>query len=211
LVWGSFDPVENTYYLTVPSTTTTNARIFLFNFSTGSWSYDDRENAYGFYPVDGGPGRLNYDQLTGTYAQLTAAVANYNAIGLTAATPTLNYIGYSNGVIRYESNIDAGSQEFSWTSKIYRLPANDMMISRLMILFEPIRTGALTVQYSRNGGAWTTYRTVSFTSVDGRTRQYFTKLVRANEYQWRITSSSGDFKLLEYKIDISTSAEDKTQ
>ncbi len=211
LVWGSFDPVQNTYYLTVPSTTTTNARIFLFNFSTGSWSYDDRENAYGFYPVDGGPGRLNYDQITGTYAQLTAAVTNYNSIGLTAATPTLNYIGYSTGVIQYESEIDSGSQQFNWTSKIYRLPSNDMMVSRLMILFEPIRTGSFVVEYKRNGGSWNTYRTISFTGVDGRTRQYFTKLVRANEYQWRITSSSGNFKLLEYKLDISLSSEDKTQ
>ena len=211
LVWGSFDPVENTYYLTIPSTTTTNARIFLFNFTTGSWSYDDRDKAYGVYPLDGGASRLNYDQLTGTYDQLTAAVATYDDIGLTAASPPINYIGYSDGKIRYEVNADSGSELFTWTSKIFRLPSDDMMIARLMLLFEPIRTGSLTVEYSRNGGAFTPYRTVSFTGVDGRTRQYFTKLVRANEYQWRITSSTGDFKLLEYKMDISVSKEDKSQ
>lgn len=211
LVWGSFDPVDNTYYLTIPSTTSTNSRIFLFNFNTGSWSYDDRVKAYGVYPLDGGPGRLNYDQLTGTYDQLTAAVADYNAIGVTAASPPVNYIGYSDGVLKYEVEADTGSEEFNWTSKVYRLPSGDQMIARLMILFEPLRSGAMTVQYKKNNGNWTTYRTVSFTGVDGRTRQYFTKLVRANEYQWRITSSTGDFKLLEYKIDISVSPEDKSQ
>ena len=211
LVWGSFDPVENTYYLTIPSTNTTNARIFLFNFNTGSWSYDDRELAYGVYPLDGGPGRLNYDQITGTYNQLTAANATYNDIGITAETPPINYIGYKDGKLRYETALDAGSAQFSWTSKVFRLPSGDMMISRLMLLFEPIRTGSMTIQYRRNGGAWTTYRTINFTAVDGRTRQYFTKLVRANEYQWRILSSTGDFKLLEYKIDISMSPEDKSQ
>lgn len=211
LVWGSYDPATNTYYLTVPSTTTTNSRIFLFNFNTGSWSYDDREGAYGFYPVDGGPGRLNYDQITGTYAQLTAGVADYNAIGITAATPTVNYIGYSNGAIRYEIEFDRNSQTFNWTSKVYRLPADDMMIARLMVLFEPIRSGAFTVQYKKNNGNWVNYRDVYFEAIDGRTREYFTKLVRANEYQWRIISGAGDFKLLEYKIDISASKEDKSQ
>lgn len=211
LVWGSFDPVQNTYYLTIPSTSSTNSRIFLYNYNTGSWSYDDRVKAYGVYPLDGGTSRLQYDQLTGTYDQLTAAVANYDAIGLTAASPPVNYIGYSDGVIKYETDTDTGSEQFDWTSKVYRIPSGDQMISRLMILFDPLRTGTLTVQYKRNGGNWVTYRTVSFTGVDGRTRQYFTKLVRANEYQWRILSSAGNFKLLEYKIDISTSPEDKTQ
>lgn len=84
------------------------------------------------------------------------------------------------------------------------------MISRLMILYEPLRTGSFTIEYSKNGGTWNTYKTINFTAVDGRTRKYFTKLIRANEYQWRLTSSTGDFKLLEFKIDLSVSPEDKS-
>jgi hypothetical protein len=78
-----------------------------------------------------------------------------------------------------------------------------------MVLFESWRAGSFTLQYSRNGGPWQNYKTVEFTSMQGRTRTYCVKLVRANEYQFRIVSSEGNFKLLEYKIDVSASPEDK--
>lgn len=211
LIWGAFDQIRNTYYLTIPSTSTTLSRTFAFNFDTGSWTYDDRNKAYGYYPIDGGATRLNYDQLIGTYDQLGAGAANYDAIGLTAESPPLVYVGYSDGTLSYENSTDTNIEPSEWVSKIFRIPSGDQMISRLMILYEPIRTGSFTVEYRKNGGAWNTYKTVSFDALDGRTRRYFTKLIRANEYQWRLTSSTGDFKLLEFKIDLSASPEDKSQ
>jgi hypothetical protein len=238
LVWGSYDQINNTYFLTIPSTTTTNARIFHYNFDTGSWGYDDKESAYGVYPVDGGASRLDYDQLTGTYAELTAAVSTYDDIGVTAASPPVNYIGYTDGVLRYEDvnadnfllaqesgtgllllesgsggilleNSNAG--QLNWTSKIYRIPSGDQMISRLMILFRPTRTGNFNVEYRKNSSDWVQYKNISFAATQGRTRIYFTKLIRANEFQWRVLCERGNLDLLEYKIDLSVSPEDKTE
>jgi hypothetical protein len=162
--------------------------------------------------VDGGVSRLNYDQLTGTYAELQAAVATYDDIGVTAASPPVNYIGYTNGVLKYEDpQSDVGIEEFDWRSKIFRIPSGDQMVSRLMILFEPIRSGSFNITYRKNNTGWTLYKTVAFDATQGRTRMYFTKLVRANEYQFRIRCSEGDFKLLEFKIDLSATPEDKNE
>lgn len=211
LIWGSFDPVKNSYYLTIPSITTTSSRTFIFNFDSGSWSYDDRNKAYGYYPIDGGASRMTYDQITGTYDQLTAGAGIYDNVGLTAESPPLVYVGYSDGNLSYENSTDTNIEQSEWISKVFRIPSGDQMISRLMILYEPLRTGSFTIEYSKNGGTWNTYKTINFTAVDGRTRKYFTKLIRANEYQWRLTSSTGDFKLLEFKIDLSVSPEDKSE
>ena len=209
LIWGSYDAVKNTYTLTIPSTSTSISKIFFYNFDTDSWHFDEVDNAYGYYPVDGGVGRLTYDQLTGTYDQLAVA-GTYNGIGLIAETPPKNYIGTSTGSIYEETyTSDAMSGEFLWESKIFRIPQGDQAVNRLMILLEPIRSGETTIEYRRNGGSWKTYKTVSFNPVDGRTKVYCRKNIRANEYQWRIRSSTGNFKLLEYKIELSPSLEDK--
>lgn len=209
LVWGSYDAVKNTYILTIPSTTTTVSKIFFYNFDTDSWHYDEVVGAYGYYPVDGGSTRLVYDQLTGTYDQLAAA-GTYNNIGAVAESPPKNFIGTVSGSLLEElPSSDSMSGEFKWESKVFRLPMGDQSISKLMLLFEPTRTGSLTLEYRRNGGAWKEYKTVSFNPVDGRTRIYCKKHIRANEFQWRIRSASGNFKLLEYKIEMSPSLEDK--
>lgn len=209
LVWGSYDQVNNTYFLTVPSATSSLSRTFLYNFSTGSWTYDDRELAYGVYPVDGGAARQTYDQLQGSYDQLQAGAVIYNNIGLLGETPPQNYIGYKDGRLSYEVNQDDKSEGFEWISKIYRTPSGDQMVSRLMLLYEGLRSGEFVVEYSKNGRPWETYKTVPIVPAEGRKRAYFTKLIRANEFQWRITCSTGDFKLLEYKILMSASEEDK--
>jgi hypothetical protein len=78
-----------------------------------------------------------------------------------------------------------------------------------MLIFEPTRSDSLSIEYKKNNGSWQSYRTVSFNATDGRTRTYFKKLLRANEFQWRVKSEAGNFKLLEYRIDISVSEEDK--
>ena len=209
LVWGSYDAVSNTYILTIPSTSTTISKIFFYNFDTESWHYDEVANAYGYYPVDGGATRLTYDQLAGTYDQLAGA-GTYNNIGAVAESPPKNFIGTTEGRILEEiPTSDTMSGEFRWESKVFRMSVGDQAVNKLMLLFEPTRTGSMTLEYRRNGGDWKLYKTVSFNSVDGRTRVYCKKNIRANEFQWRIRSSSGNFKLLEYKIEMSPSLEDK--
>lgn len=209
LVWGSYDAVKNTYILTIPSTSSSASKIFLYNFDTESWHYDEVSEAYGYYPVDGGPSRLIYDQLAGTYDQIASA-GTYNNIGAVLESPPKNFIGTTAGVILEETpSSDALSGEFKWESKVFRIQVGDQAISKLMLLFEPIRTGTMVLEYKRDGGAWKTYKTVSFNPVNGRTRVYCKKHIRANEFQWRICSSTGNFKLLEYRIDMSPSLEDK--
>ena len=211
IIYGSYDNINNTYFLTVPSNTTTNTRIFVLNLSTGSWSYDEKPYAYGVFPLDAGAARLVIDQGTGTINQATTTINN---AGIVADSPARNYIGYSNGKIGYEdAQVDTDAVTtttltMNWESKIFRFAKEDMMVSTLMLLYQGIRTGAFTVQYSKNGGDWVTYKTVTVSDTD-RHRVYFRKLIRANEFQWRIRSTTGDFKLLEFRIDVSASQEDK--
>lgn len=210
LVYGSYDGINNTYFLTVPSTTTGNSRIFVLNLSTGSWSYDDRQGVYGIFPLDGGSTRLTIDQLTGTIDQLTGVI---NDLGLVSDGPPRNYLGYSTGEIGYEDVVDTDTitgttPVMNWTSKVFRFAKEDMMVSTLMLLYQGVRNGSFVVQYSKNGGDWVTYKTVTISDSE-RHRAYFRKLIRANEYQWRVTCSSGDVKSLEFRIDVSASQEDK--
>jgi hypothetical protein len=209
IVWGSYDKTDNTYFLTVPSTTSPITRIFVFNLSTQSWSFDERQDVFGVYPVDGGAGRLSYDQLTGTYNQISANNSQYNDIGVTTSKPPEVYYGYTDGELGLEVDSDTQSEQFCFESKIYRSPVGDLMISRLMLLYQPTRNGSMILEYRRNGGSWVTYKTVSFSGIQGRSRAYITKLIRANDFQWRVRSSTGNFKLLEYRIEISASPEDK--
>jgi hypothetical protein len=211
LVWGAYDLQNNTYFLTVPGVTTTKSRVFLFNFDTGSWSIDERENLYGVYPLDGGQDKKLYEQITGTYGQITGS---YAALEAGASVEASNFMGYKNGKIGYES-LQATRDEvmdtdivMSWESKVYRLPKDDIMVSRLHILYQGIRPGSFTVWYRKNNGNWIEYRTVAVTDTQRR-RTYFKKLIRANEYQWRVTSTNSSIKLLEYRIDVSASPEDK--
>jgi hypothetical protein len=210
LVWGSYDMTNDTYILTVPSSASTSSRIFFYNFSTQSWSYEDVEGAYGYYPVDGGASRITYGQITGTYGQLTAANANYGVIGLLAESPPKNHIGYTNGDIRSEEDVDSGSSPFIFASKIYRNPENDIEVSRLMLLIRPIRSGNIIVEFRKNGReAWNAWKTFSFITGLDRIRLYATKLIRANEFQWRIRSTAGQFHLMEYKLEASSTSQDK--
>lgn len=209
LVWGSYDKTDDTYFLTIPSSTSPITKIFVYRISTNSWSIDERENVYGVYPVDGGEGRLTYDQLAGIYDQISGANASYDVIGLTSEQPPQVYYGYTDGELGKESDVDTNSEEFIWESKIYRSPVGDLMVSRIMVLYHPTRNGSMTLEYRRNGGSWINYKTVTFNGVQGRSRAYVTKLIRANDFQWRIRSSTGNFKLLEYRIDVSASPEDK--
>jgi len=210
LLWGSYDMVNDRYILTIPSTTTTNARIFRYHFPTQSWTFSDVNNAYGYYPIDGGISRLTYDQLTGTYDQLTAANATYDAIGLLPESPPVNHIGFRNGSIQLESPTDTNAPEFVFESKVYRLPKDDIEISGLMLLIRPIRDGSLTLEYRKNGrNNWVSWKTLSFTNTERRVRLYADKLIAANEFQWRIRCTTGQFQLMEYRLDISVSPEDK--
>lgn len=210
LMWGSYDNINNTYFLTVPTTASTTARIFVLNLNTGSWSYDDRLQVYGVYPLDGGSARLVIDQGVGT---INSQVGTINNAGVVTAATARNYFGYRTGEISYEDAVDtdtitASSLQMEWRSKIFRYAKSDMMISSVMLLYQGVRNGSFSLQYCKNGGAWQTYKTITVTDTTRR-RAYLRKLIRANEFQWRVTSSSGDFKLLEFRIDVSESQEDK--
>lgn len=210
LVYGSYDGINNTYFLTCPSTSTGNSRIFVLNLSTGSWSYDDRQGVYGVYPLDGGASRLKIDQLTGKIDQL---VGKINDLGIVAEGPPRNFLGYSTGEIGYEDVVDTDtvtstSVPMTWESKVFRFAKEDMMVSTLMLLYQGVRAGTFTVSYSKNGGDWITYKTVTVSDTE-RHRAYFRKLIRTNEYQWRVVCSSGDLRMLEFRVDVSASQEDK--
>lgn len=205
LVSASYNTQSNTYILTVPSENTSTTRIFKFNLENQCWTYDEKEDVYSAFFIDGGARKLKINELVGKINNLQGKI---NDLSATTLNQPAVFYGMTDGEIEESSsNISGGT--LTLRSKIFRLPKDDLMITRLMLLIEPLSAGSISVYYRKNGGDWTLYKTTPLASTLTRQRIYCTKLLRCNDYQWGISISSGNAAILEFKIEAIPSGEDK--
>lgn len=202
-VQASFDPATNTYILTVPSPISSTSRIFKFNLTNQAWTYDEVDNIYGTFFLDGGTENLYVNDLVGVVDSLVGVVNSLTGTSNIADT----YYGKTDGnIATHNSTSDGGTMRLE--SKVFRGQA-DTYISRLMLMVSPRRAGTMSVYYRRNNGAWTLFKTVTLGVVNSRQRIYCVKTLLCNDFQWSVECSTGDVAILEYKIEAASAPEDK--
>ncbi len=203
LVHASFDVENNTYVLTIPSSISSTTRIFKLNLTNLAWTYDEKMSVYATTFLDAGVEGILIDNLAGTINGL-AGVIN-SLVG--SNVPSGIFYGMTDGDIYQASTaLDGGTLRLE--SKVFR-GSSDTIISRLMLLLMPKRAGTVSVYYRRNGGDWNLYKNVTLGAAGSRQRIYCVKTLLCNDYQWAVSCSSGDFSILEYKIETVSNPEDK--
>lgn len=181
---STYDPTNEEYSLILcpyaPWPKAGITKIWKYNFRTKAWSYDEIEDVTSVsYIEDVNVRKRLYGQFDGDIL----------VDDFTQYVPPTN--DTDNGIV-YTSVL---------VSKTYELPSDDTYIHSLRIEYIPRLAGSFTVAFSKNNGiTWTNYKTVSFVAGDVGKRQVerFVKHIKARQYTWRITSTSGLFDIIQY-------------
>lgn len=204
LVQGSYDPIGNRYHLTIPSSSSDTSIIYVFDFETQSWVYDERYRVSGVFPLDEAKNNLVIADLVGVIADLVGVIADLSNITI---SPSVITYGHIDGMLTQDDDTaetDNGSVfESIIKSKVFALNPSDLSVNRLLMKLVPIRPGSMQVYFSRNGGqTFTLYKSVSLPISDIGKRRIveFNKHITTSEFAWKIVSSSGSFDLNEYRI-----------
>lgn len=203
---GSYNPITNEYILTIPGPSTTVTYAYVLNLNNGAWTERTINNCTCIYAFDNTTAALLIDELSGQIDELTGTI---NDLANITTNPPALYYGMNQGDILVASPVDTDDGQPIETvlqSKIYKTFDRKISITRLRFTYIPLRAGNFTIQYN-SGNGWATYKTVTFgvNDVGIRNRVACTKHVRAREFQWRITSLTGNFATLDYSIDITPS------
>jgi hypothetical protein len=205
---GSFDQISNTYKLCIPSPLSNLTYIYSFNFNTNGWTRRTINNCFGVYLVDNASYTNTILGLTGTITGLTSPTGTILGLTTTTNSPPATYYAMTDGNILVEDatqDTDNGSTiTTNITSKIFKFPdEKSISISRLRFTYLVYKAGSFTIQYN-NGNGWVTYKTVTMTVDDlaKRKRISCVKHISCKEFQWRLTSTAGDFAIMDYSLDF---------
>ena len=218
LIFSAYLTSEQEYYIGVVERDTT--KLWIFNFITKAWTYDERPLLTSLDVVDGFSEYISFDELTGTFDALTGT---FDELSVTpVAIPKLIF-GFDNGKITQEDPDEqddlsegalAGTPlvetfEFEFRSKEFKSTKDDITINRLEIEYQASEDGLVTLEYSKNGGeTWIVAKIVPFTT--GKVNLLKLKRqIRTRRFMWRVRSTDGKFDLLGYELDKIPSGESR--
>jgi hypothetical protein len=195
--------------------TSTTIRVWVFNFLTKAWAFDEIPNCTSLNVIDNRTPYISFDDLTGTFDGLTGTFDEMS--GTPTDVPTLVY-GFAGGEITQEdptreSDLLEGTPEalyeFELQSKEFKKAKADITVTRIEIEYQATISGSLTLQYTRNGGIdWITAKTIA-TKLGKVQILKFKKQVRTRRLMWRLLATNGKFDLLGYELDIATGGESR--
>lgn len=203
---ATYNSVRNEYILTIPSAISNTTYSYVFNLDNESWTYREYNNVTGTYFIDSDTPALVIDDLVGNIDDLVGTI---DSLSGTANNPPTLYYTLSNGdTLLDNANLDTFNGtpiSTNLESKVYTLPDRKLSISRLRFTYLIFRAGSFTISYNAGNG-WVDYKTVTFALTDVGSRKHIScvKHITAREFQWRITSTAGDFSVLDYSIDFTT-------
>lgn len=195
--------------------TSTTIRVWVFNFLTKAWAFDEVPNCTSLNVIDNRTPYTSFDDLDGTFDGLSGTFDELS--GTPTDVPTLVY-GFAGGEITEEnptreSDLLEGASEsfyeFELQSKEYKKAKDDITVTRIEIEYQATITAPITLQYSKNGGEdWVTAKTVP-TKVGKVQILKFKKQVRTRRLMWRLLATVGKFDLLGYELDIASGGESR--
>lgn len=210
---SSYLTSEQEYNLVIDTVGIT--KIWVFNFLTQAWTYDEVDNCTSISIVDGFTPYTSYDDLSGTFDSLPGT---FDELSVTPAeVPELVY-GFSAGALsREDNNKDSdfieGIGEFAYPfelqSKEFKTLKDDITITRIELEYQSTNDGFLTLEYTKNGGiTWVTAKTI--TTLQGKVQILkFKKQIRTRRLMWRVLATEGRFDLLGFEIDAAPTGESR--
>lgn len=197
---------EDEYYFTITEAAT--VKIWVVNFKTGAWQYDEVPNLTALDVLTGFSSYTSFDDATGTF---DAASGTLDAASVTPIPiPTLIY-GFSDGLILKEDSTvqqdNAVNYTFELRSKEFKFVKEDVVVTRIFIEYQATVSGSIILEYSKDGGTtWITAKTVT-TQITKVGRIKYRRQIRTERLMWRVTATDGQFDILGYEVDISEGGE----
>lgn len=204
-VMGAYDPIENRYHLLVPSSRSTTAYEYVFDYGTESWVQNTREHIVSVSALDSSVPVLTIDQLTGTIDSLVGTI---DSLVISAVSPPALFYGRSDGdIVKTDATLttDSGTAYASTlVSKIYTAGRDDLQISRLSFRYLVRSEGEFKVYVSRdNGDLWELAYTETLVvgDIGNRKRATIAKNFRASEFMWKFEMTTANVEILEYGLE----------
>ena len=201
-VVGSFNPTNNEYSLYVPSNSGIYTNIWVYNFLTKAWTYDEVENINTISDIQYGFAQGSIDDLVGTIDDLAGTI---NELGVSEVIArSVRVYGTSAGHILLEdAEVDKDNTaafETEIHSRQFSVPETDISIAEIRLEYIATKSGTFDIYYSKDGGNnWKFGKT--FTLRLGRpTIAKFIRNIKARRFMWRIVSTSSDFQLLTHEL-----------
>jgi hypothetical protein len=203
-IFATYNKYEDEYTVGIPQSGSDVVRLWTWNERTQAWVYDEQDNISAAGVVGILSAYTAIDDLTGTIDALTGTI---DALSVSpVVTPTL-VVGDSSGNLEIETTTeDDDDGDVAYTmeirSKEYRIPKDDVMVSEIRLMYNGVKAGTLTLQYSKDGGStWTTAKTHTIVASNNQKFMY-KKPIKAERFMWRVTSTDGLLDVTEYEVYI---------
>ncbi len=191
-------------------------KIWVFNFITQAWTYDEVPNATALGVVDEFTEYTSFDELSGTF---DAQVGTFDELSVTPSEiPTLVY-GFDDGNIAIEDDsreldfredIPLGATYlFELQSKEFKSQKQDITVTRIELEYQSTADGFLTLEFSKDGGrTWILAKKIA--TLEGKVQLLkFKKQIRTRRLRWRVLATDGRFDLLGFEIDAAATGESR--
>lgn len=198
---------EQEYYLLITENAT--VKIWIFNFLTQAWTYDELPNCTSIDVVDGLSDYTSFDDLPGTFDSLGGTFDELSATPVDL--PELVF-GFDNGdLVKENEAFEKDTREgfpagieytFEFQSKEFKEVKRDITVTRIEIEYQATRPGVVTLEYSKDGGiTWITAKS-HMLRIGKVEILKFKKQITSRRFMWRVLSTDGAFDLLGYETDI---------
>ena len=208
-VFGGYNPKEREYMLGIPQSGSTTTRVWVYNFRTKAWAYDEVANLTAIIRRHTLTDYTSLDDLTGTFDALSGT---FDELSDDPTETVSMYFGRSDGdILKEDSSVltdDAVNVETIIQSKEYKSLEVELILSLLMFEYTATTSGTTTLEYTTDGGTtWTTARSHTTLTTAGTHRIKFSNAVRANRLMWRIRATDTDIVILDHIVKMYVSGD----
>ncbi len=207
LCQGAYDPFEKEYHLGIVRNDGNGwmNRVWVFNFATGAWSFDDGPEVSAIGEVLLPGTSVAIDDLIGDIDSQSGTIDEYGSDG--QFLPTMFKGTVSGEVIQqtYDADDDWDSTlfEFEFQSPNLGSVSKRRTLKDLELTVEAPNTGSYTLEHSNDEEIWRNTKTDTVIGVTTRTRLRLPKtMITGNDLYWRLKSTAAGIKLSEWWVRI---------
>jgi hypothetical protein len=209
-LFASYHPQTKEYQIALPDPTTTYVRVWTFSFEDKTWSYDELENLSSIDVLDYSSSSFSYNDLLGSYNQL---IGTYDSLINTNQVVT-KFFGYSTGELAYETSAVDNDWGTPFTtiveSKDFELPTTDEYIAEIRFDYQSVMLSNINLEYSVDGGdTWKSAKSITAAGDNKKRTLIYKKLIRARRFKYRVTSSSGLWKITSFECWVSIAGDSR--
>lgn len=201
-VFGTYDNTKNEYIVAIPSITTNTIRLWIFNFRTQAWTYDERVGLTYIGNLEGTVSSITVDSLIGSVDSLIGTVDSMT--NPNDSVPSLAY-GYNDGTLLREDPVNLDDNGISYLSRIvskqFTLPVTDQYICRVRLEFFVRVATVINLYYSKDGGiSWTLGRVDTLPTLNTPFLIEWNEQIKCRKFMFKIESNSGNWDLIDYEL-----------